>query len=132
LRFLPGEKIPPVRAGNNRLEQVFFNLLSNGRDAIVQKRETFHQGVKARINIRSFSKKGWAAVAVSDTGVGISRYVRDKIFEPFFTTKEVGKGMGLGLAIVYEIVVEHGGEIRVHSRTGIGSTFVVLLPHMSA
>ncbi len=132
LRFLPGKKIPPVRASNNRLEQVFFNLLSNGRDAIVQKRETFHQGVKARISIRSFSKKGWAAVAVSDTGVGISRYARDKIFEPFFTTKEVGKGMGLGLAIVYEIVVEHGGEIRVHSGTGIGSTFVVLLPHMSA
>jgi len=111
---------------------VFFNLLSNGRHAIVQKRETFHQVVKARISIRSFSKKGWAAVAVSDTGAGISRYARDKIFEPFFTTKEVGKGMGLGLAIVYEIVVEHGGEIRVHSGTGIGSTFVVLLPHMSA
>jgi nitrogen fixation/metabolism regulation signal transduction histidine kinase len=56
---------------------------------------------------------------------------RDKIFEPFFTTKEVGKGMGLGLAIVYEIVVEHGGEIRVHSGQGIGTTFVVLLPHVN-
>ena len=132
LRFLPGKRIPPVRASNNRLEQVFFNLLSNGRDAIVQKRETFHQSVKARISVRSFTKNGWAAVAVSDTGAGISRHARDKIFEPFFTTKEVGKGMGLGLAIVYEIVVEHGGEIRVHSGTGIGTTFVVWLPHMSA
>ena len=132
VRFLPGKNIPPVRASNNRLEQVFFNLLSNGRDAIVQKRETFHQSAEALISIRSFSKMGWAAVAVSDTGAGISRYARDKIFEPFFTTKEVGKGMGLGLAIVYEIVVEHGGEIRVHSGSGIGTTFVVWLPHMSA
>jgi C4-dicarboxylate-specific signal transduction histidine kinase len=130
LRFLPGKDIPPVLASNNRLEQVFFNLLSNGRDAISQKRETLHQNVGGRISIRSFSKNGLVVVAVSDTGIGIAGDARDKIFEPFFTTKEVGKGMGLGLAIVYEIVVEHGGKIRVHSGTGIGTTFVVRLPHV--
>ena len=130
LRFLPGKDIPPVLASNNRLEQVFFNLLSNGRDAISQKRETLHQNAGGRISVRSFSKNGLAVVAVSDTGIGIAGDARDKIFEPFFTTKEVGKGMGLGLAIVYEIVVEHGGKIRVHSGTGIGTTFVVRLPHV--
>ena len=131
LRSLPGKDIPPVLASSNRLEQVLFNLLSNARDAIVQHRETFPRNVGNRITIRSFRKKGRAAIAVSDTGVGISRDARDKIFEPFFTTKEVGKGMGLGLAIVYEIVVEHGGEIRIHSGTGIGTTFVVWLPYVT-
>jgi len=128
LQFLPGKNIPPVLASRNRLEQVFFNLLSNARDAILQNREGSPGNAGGRINIRSFSEKGRATVGVSDTGGGISGDARDKIFEPFFTTKEVGKGMGLGLAIVYEIVVEHGGEIRVHSGEGIGTTFVVLLP----
>lgn len=132
LGFLPGKDIPPVLASNNRLEQVFFNLLSNARDAIIQKRDAFNRNVVSRISIRSFSENGRAVIAVSDTGAGISKDAKDMIFEPFFTTKEVGKGMGLGLAIVYEIVEEHGGELRVHSETGIGTTFVVLLPHMRA
>ncbi len=133
VRFFPGENIPRVLASKNRLEQVFFNLLSNARDAIVQNREGLHPNAGSHISIRSFfSEKGQVAIAVSDTGAGISGDTLDKIFEPFFTTKEVGKGMGLGLAIVYEIVVEHGGEIRVHSGSGIGTTFVVLLPHVPA
>ncbi len=132
LKFFPGKGIPPVLASSNRLEQVLFNLLSNARDAIVLHRETVTGNVGNRISIRSFSREGKAVIAVSDTGAGISRDARDKIFEPFFTTKEVGKGMGLGLAIVYEIVVEHGGEIRIHSGTGIGTTFVIWLPHMNS
>jgi len=130
LRFLPGRDALSVLAHNNRLEQVFFNLLSNARDAIIQKRETKGKKDSGRIGVRTFYRKDRVAIAVSDTGAGIPRDARDKMFEPFFTTKEVGKGMGLGLAIVYEIVVEHGGEIRVHSGIGIGTTFVVLLPPM--
>jgi len=133
VRFFPGDDLPRVLGSKNRLEQVIFNLLSNARDAIVQNHEPLNPSAGSHISIRSFfSEEGRVAIAVSDTGVGISRDARDKIFEPFFTTKEVGKGMGLGLAIVYEIVVEHGGEIRVHSGPGIGTTFVVLLPHVSA
>ena len=133
VRFFPGQNIPQVLASKNRLEQVFFNLLSNARDAIVQNREALNPNAGSHISIRSFfSEKGRVAIAVSDTGAGIPGDTLDKIFEPFFTTKEVGKGMGLGLAIVYEIVVEHGGEIRVHSGSGIGTTFVVLLPPVPA
>jgi histidine kinase len=130
LRFLSGKDMPTVLASPNRLEQVFFNLLSNARDAIVQNREALNINAGSQITVRSFSLRGRAVISVSDTGIGISKDTRDKIFEPFFTTKEVGKGMGLGLAIVYEIVVEHGGEIRVHSGVGIGTTFVVVLPQM--
>ena len=114
------------------LEQVIFNLLSNARDAIAQKRETSGKGAFGRIGVRSFLRNDKVAITVSDTGAGIPKDIKDKMFEPFFTTKEVGKGMGLGLAIVYEIVSEHGGEIRVHSQAGIGTTFVVLLPHVQS
>ena len=67
-------------------------------------------------------------VTVSDTGVGIPEEIREKIFEPFFTTKEVGKGMGLGLSILYGIVKEYGGEIDIESAPGKGTSFRLVFP----
>jgi len=58
----------------------------------------------------------------------MAQHIIDRIWEPFFTTKEVGKGVGLGLALTYSIVKRHGGEIKVESRIGEGSQFTVLLP----
>jgi len=67
-------------------------------------------------------------VEVSDTGVGIAPENIAKIFEPFFTTKEVGKGTGLGLAVCYGILTEHGGSLDVQSAPGVGTTFTITLP----
>ena len=67
-------------------------------------------------------------VTVSDTGIGIPEEIKDKIFEPFFTTKEVGKGMGLGLSILYGIVKEYGGEIDIESVPGQGTSFKHIFP----
>lgn len=128
LSFYPDETLPPILAHTNRLEQVIFNLITNARDAITQRREAHDGADTAMITIRSFRESGRVAVTVTDTGIGIPRDDRDKIFEPFFTTKEVGKGMGLGLSILYEIVREYGGAIRVHSGEGIGSTFKLTFP----
>ena len=68
------------------------------------------------------------SVVIRDSGCGMAQNILDRIWEPFFTTKEVGKGVGLGLALTYNIVKRHGGEIEAQSRVGEGSQFTVLLP----
>jgi two-component system NtrC family sensor kinase len=67
-------------------------------------------------------------VMVQDTGPGISSEIMPRIFEPFFTTKEIGKGTGLGLAVCYGILTEHGGALDVQSTVGVGTTFTITLP----
>ena len=71
-----------------------------------------------------------AALLVSDTGIGIPREHHDRIYEPFFTTKEAGKGVGLGLAVVYGIVTRHHGTIELESEPGRGTRFTVRLPRL--
>jgi PAS domain S-box-containing protein len=122
------KNLPPVLANNNRLEQVFFNLITNARDAINQKKEAGLQTGEDVITIRTYGDKDRVAITVSDTGIGMSSDIRDKIFEPFYTTKEVGKGMGLGLYITYGIVKSYGGEIKIISEEAKGSTFKLTFP----
>jgi histidine kinase len=119
--------LPRIQAQDNRLQQVFFNLLTNARDAINAKRRTRPDGESA-ITVRTFQRDGRAALTVADTGAGIPASKVDKIFEPFYTTKETGQGMGLGLAISYGIVQDYGGEIHVDSEEGVGATFTLTFP----
>jgi PAS domain S-box-containing protein len=123
-----GEELPPILAHNNRLEQVFFNLVSNARDAISQKQKAGPGSDERIIKIRSFREDGRIAVTVSDTGIGIPDDARDKVFEPFFTTKDAGKGMGLGLSIVYGIVKDYDGDIHVEGKEDGGTTFKLTFP----
>ncbi len=123
-------QLPPVMAQNNRLEQVFFNLITNARDAIEQRQATGDDG-QGVITIRSREDAGRVVVSVADSGTGIAPEVRDKIFEPFFTTKEVSRGMGLGLSIVYGIVRDYDGRIDVTSELGEGTTIEISFPAVS-
>ena len=123
-----GESIPPVLAQANRMEQIFFNLLANASDAILHKRETVGKTSPEQIKIATSRSQDHVVVTVSDTGIGIPIEIKEKIFEPFFTTKEVGKGMGLGLSILYGIVKEYGGEIEVESEPGKGTSFKQIFP----
>ena len=122
------ENLPPILGHNNRLEQVFFNLVTNARDAINQKRETGSGSRDHVIRIRSFREDDHVAVMVSDTGIGIPEGLKGRIFEAFFTTKELGEGLGLGLAITYGIIKDYGGEIHVESEEGAGTTFKLTFP----
>ena len=76
----------------------------------------------------SSSSGNRVVIEVEDTGIGIPPENMSKIFEPFFTTKEVGKGTGLGLAVCYGIITDHGGRLSVRSNVGKGTTFTIFLP----
>jgi len=111
--------VPPVKCNSQKIGQVFINLLINAVQAIEGDGE---------IKIRSYLEDNYVCVAISDTGKGIPKDNLQKVFDPFFTTKPVGHGTGLGLSVSYEIVKAQGGEIRVQSAAGKGTTFTVMLP----
>ncbi len=123
-------KLPAILANANRLEQVFFNLVSNARDAIEHLPYGTGESGARQIKLATFTKGNQVVCTVEDSGVGIADDTKEKIFEPFFTTKEVGKGMGLGLAITYGIVREYGGSIEVKSHLGKGTRFTLCFERM--
>ena len=110
----------PVTFGNSgKLQQVFLNLFVNARDAMAE-------GGELRVRTETVDSK--IEVFVQDSGAGITRENIKKIYDPFFTTKAVGKGTGLGLSVSYGILQEHGGNISVESKEGLGTSFKLELP----
>ena len=129
--------VPPVVADPIQFEQVLLNLCLNARDAIGE-----HGTIRVRIGHSKATRHcascsarlegtRWVWIEVADNGRGMTQEVLDRMFEPFFTTKDVGRGTGMGLAMVHGIVHDHGGHIEVESAPGRGSTFRVLLPAAS-
>ncbi len=118
------ENLPRVRCDSSQIQQVVLNLLMNGAEATHAREE----GGKVTITSRLTDGGKSIAFDVVDNGEGISPENLSKIFDPFFTTKGEGKGVGLGLAVVFGIVEAHGGEITVNSQVKQGTTFTVTLP----
>jgi PAS domain S-box-containing protein len=114
-----GGDLPPVRGNENRLQQVFFNLILNARDAMP---------AGGWLTVSTECDGDTVIVQVKDTGTGIRKEDIKRIYDPFFTTKGIGRGTGLGLSVSYGIVQEHGGAIFVDSAPGKGTTFQVALP----
>jgi len=110
---------PRVRCAPQQLKQVFLDLLLNAIQAI---------GDYGNIRLVTASTHGAVEVRIEDDGCGIPEEHIDRIFDPFFTTQPAGKGTGLGLALCYQIVRQHGGEISVRSRVGVGTSVLVQLP----
>jgi len=119
--------LPLVQADEARLRQVFFNLLSNASKFTPD---------RGKLKIEASRKDGWCQVSVSDNGIGVKEEDLKQIFEPFYQvdssmTRE-GRGTGLGLTLVKELVELHGGRILVKSKYGKGSSFIFTLPLVAA
>jgi two-component system, cell cycle sensor histidine kinase and response regulator CckA len=110
-----------VSANPHQIGQVIMNLVVNARDAMPQ---------GGRLTIETANVSQVVMLAVSDTGCGMDNETRARLFEPYFTTKEPGRGTGVGLATVYDVITQLGGQISVMSDAGAGSTFKIYLPRV--
>jgi two-component system NtrC family sensor kinase len=113
------DEIPEIMASTNQMRQVLLNIFKNAKEAMPK------GGI---LTVRTNRENRHVLIHIQDTGVGIPEGIRNKIFEAFFTTKQKVKGVGLGLSVCYGIVKDHGGEIRVESEEGKGTTFTICLP----
>ena len=132
-----GDSLHLVNADPGQLEQVIINLAVNARDAMPNGGKlsiaTSNASVPpdSRRNGGAKSENGHVMLSVTDTGIGMTRETQQRVFEPFFTTKEQGKGTGLGLATVYGIVTQSGGEVHLHSQPNKGTTFRLFFPALA-
>jgi len=113
--------LPEIVLDQSQMEQVFMNIVMNAIDAM---------DGSGTLTIKTRAEDGWAIAEFQDSGCGMPESMIDKIFDPFFTTKNSteGSSMGLGLAVSYGIVQNHGGEVEVSSEEGKGTTFTIRLP----
>ncbi len=123
LVLLLDENLPPLPCDASQIQQVVLNLVLNGAEASQGK-----AGRRVQVRTRHDAEARSLVLSVSDNGEGISEENLPKIFDPFFTTKPEGKGVGLGLAVVYGIVQAHGGDVTISTRVGEGTTMNVILP----
>jgi signal transduction histidine kinase len=124
--------------GDNTLEKinivsqdigrVLLNLINNAFYAVKEKAATGVENFAPKIEVITALQGDRVLVTIKDNGKGIPESIVSKIFQPFFTTKPTGEGTGLGLSLSYDIIKAHGGEIRVESKEGEGTTFTVVLP----
>lgn len=113
---------PAVECFPSKLNQAIMNIISNAIDAIDEKAK------KGTIVISTNFDEKHVYLSIKDNGIGMSQEVRSKILDPFFTTKEIGKGVGLGLAITFSIIQDHQGELNIVTEEGEGSEFIITLP----
>jgi signal transduction histidine kinase len=112
---------------------VLLNLYNNAFFAVNEKKKqtstgSAQNGYEPIVSVGTRRNNGMVEIRVADNGNGIPQKILDKIFQPFFTTKPTGEGTGLGLSLSYDIIKAHGGEIKVETREGEGSAFIVQLP----
>ena len=122
------ESIGNVNIIPQDIGRVILNLITNAFYATTEKRKITGSGYEPTVSISTKKEKSKIEIKVKDNGTGISQKVVDKIFQPFFTTKPTGQGTGLGLSLSYDIVKAHGGELKVETKEGEGTEFIIQLP----
>ncbi len=125
--------LPLVECYAGQLNQVFMNVLSNAIDVLEDSANQPSEQPGVIHICTTVQADHWVVVRIADNGPGMSETVQRRLFDPFFTTKPVGRGVGLGLSISYQIVVEkHGGRLKCHSIPGQGTEFVIEIPSSAA
>lgn len=129
-----GADIPQIRTDQTQLESAILNLAVNARDAMPDGGVLTVESSTLTFSREYADSQGeitpgrYVVIAVTDSGTGIPPETQKKVFDPFFTTKDVGKGSGLGLSMVYGFVTQSGGQVRLYSEVGLGTTIRLYLP----
>src|SRR5678815_4372845 len=120
--------IGKINIVRQEIGRVILNLINNAFYAVGEKAKQNTNGYEPMVIVSTSKKNGMIEISVKDNGVGIPQRIVDKIFQPFFTTKPTGQGTGLGLSLSYDIVKAHGGELKVETKEGEGTEFIIHLP----
>jgi signal transduction histidine kinase len=129
--------IEKINVVPQEMGRVILNLINNAFYAVDDKKKQVSdarpddpvgRGYEPTVIISTKKSEGKIEIAVKDNGNGIPQKILDKIFQPFFSTKPTGQGTGLGLSLSYDIIKSHGGELKVQTKEGEGSTFMIELP----
>jgi signal transduction histidine kinase len=122
------ESIKKINIVPQDIGRVILNLYNNAFYAVTEKKKQAGDGYEPTVSVSTKKLNGEVEISVKDNGNGIPQKVLDKVFQPFFTTKPTGQGTGLGLSLAYDIVKAHGGEIKVETKEGEFSEFIIELP----
>jgi signal transduction histidine kinase len=122
------ETIGNINIIPQEIGRVVLNLINNAFYVVNEKSKQNIAGYEPTVEVNTKKEGNKVLISVKDNGNGISKKILDKIFQPFFTTKPTGQGTGLGLSLSYDMVKAHGGELKVKTKEGEGSEFIISLP----
>ncbi len=122
------ESVGLIKVMPQDMGRVVLNLITNAFYAVTQRKKEQPAGYEPVVSVSTKKINNSIEIQVKDNGTGIPQKVVDKIFQPFFTTKPTGQGTGLGLSLAYDIVKAHGGELKVETNEGEGTTFITQIP----
>lgn len=121
-------QVGKINVVSNDLGRVILNLINNAFYAVDEKKKSGVDNYEPTVTVSTKRTGDDVIISVKDNGNGIPEAIKEKIFQPFFTTKPTGQGTGLGLSLAYDIIKAHGGELKVETKEGEGSEFIIQLP----
>jgi signal transduction histidine kinase len=122
------ESIGEINVVPQEFGRVVLNLINNAFYVVDEKKKSGTENYDPTVSVSTKKVNDKVEIKVADNGNGIPSSIVDKIFQPFFTTKPTGQGTGLGLSLSYDIVKAHGGELKVETKEGKGTEFIIQLP----
>jgi signal transduction histidine kinase len=122
------QSIEKVNMVPQDIGRVILNLFTNAFYVVDEKKKKGIPNYEPTISVKTKISGNNILISIKDNGNGIPKNILDKIFQPFFTTKPTGQGTGLGLSLSYDIIKAHGGELKVETKEGDGSEFIISIP----